>query len=454
MRLIIGASIDNRTHCIDLLEHRAGKSLSKCRTGKFCFTHGICRMNNTWSLIWKIDSRAASKVEQCLCLQELFCSHFCCYLHHRIITGICNNIPQCLCTMRIRPYRTLDIRITIRTKRLATITDKSICFWNLAFFQCSRHNDRLHNRSRFICLSNTEVTPHGIQRRHCIFITHCRNFFFGILAGKISRIIQIIAVPTIHGNDLTGRWLHCDHTDIFCSHGFFKSINIFFNNLLYTHIQGCYNTLSVFRIDDRLFHICIVIDISILTAIRPHQRTVIVTLQSYVCRISGKCKSNRIICKLIKRITSQIIFFKPYPFYICPLCFLCIWQLAVFSRRFIIFKSFFLIHGELLLQDLILAVLRILGGKDRPNLVFIKSQHVCQCSYCRFYIFFIRVDGLAVKDHRIHFLTCRQDITVTVINISSFRWKSTALILLLCLCQNLLFVFFATGSINISNSAQ
>ena len=324
MRLIIGASIDNRAHGVDLLDHGTGKSLSERGTCKLCLAHRICSMNHTRTFIWKVDSGTASEVKQRLCLEVLFRSHLGCNLHHRIVTGVRDNIPQCLCSVCIRPNRTFDVRIAIRTKGLSTITDKCIVLRNFTLFQCTRHNDRLHNRSRLIRLCHTEIVPHGIQGCHRILIIHRCNLILRINTRKITRIIQVITVPAIHGNDLTGRWLHCDHTDIFCSHGFFKSINIFFNNLLYTHIQGCYNTLSVFRIDDRLFHICIVIDISILTAIRSHQRTVIVTLQPYVCRISGKCKSNRIICKLIKRITSQIIFFKPYPFYICPLCFLCI----------------------------------------------------------------------------------------------------------------------------------
>ena len=40
-------TVANALKIVENLEHRAGKSLSKCRTGKFCFTHGICRMNNT-----------------------------------------------------------------------------------------------------------------------------------------------------------------------------------------------------------------------------------------------------------------------------------------------------------------------------------------------------------------------------------------------------------------------
>ena len=40
-------TVEDALSIVENLEHRAGKSLSKCRTGKFCFTHGICRMNNT-----------------------------------------------------------------------------------------------------------------------------------------------------------------------------------------------------------------------------------------------------------------------------------------------------------------------------------------------------------------------------------------------------------------------
>ena len=63
MRLIIGTAVDNRTHRIDLLEHRTGKSLSECRTGKLSLSHCFFCMNYTGSFIRKINSRTGSEVK-------------------------------------------------------------------------------------------------------------------------------------------------------------------------------------------------------------------------------------------------------------------------------------------------------------------------------------------------------------------------------------------------------
>ena len=134
MRLIIISTIHNGAHSIDLLKHGTGKSLSECRAGKLSLAHGICSMDNTRSFVWQVNACPGSKIKYTLCFDELLTAHSCSDLHHTVITGVCNNICQRLCTVGIRPYRTLNKSIC--TKGLASITYKSIRSTDLAFFQC------------------------------------------------------------------------------------------------------------------------------------------------------------------------------------------------------------------------------------------------------------------------------------------------------------------------------
>ncbi len=94
VRLIIISAIDNRTHCIDLLKHRTGKSLTECRAGKLRFSHGLCRMDNARPSFGRSIPVREPKLNRTLCFQESLCPHFGCDLHHCIITGVCNYLPK------------------------------------------------------------------------------------------------------------------------------------------------------------------------------------------------------------------------------------------------------------------------------------------------------------------------------------------------------------------------
>ena len=211
MRLIIISAIDNGTHRIDFLDHGTGKTLSKSRTCKFCFPHTVFSMDNT-----------------------------------------CAFIRQCLCAMCARINRTLDHSIS---KSLRSIAYKCICFLYRTIFQCRSHDDRLYNRSRLIGICDAEITPHTIQSLHCFHIIHRFDFIFCIYSGKISRIIQIITVTTIHGNNLTGGRIFNNDTYILGPHCLFKSINIFLNNLLCTDVNAGLNAFSIHRSNNGLLHI-------------------------------------------------------------------------------------------------------------------------------------------------------------------------------------------------------
>ena len=455
MWLIIITTVDNGTHGVDLLDHSTGKSLSECRTCKFCLTHSLCGMDYTGAFIRKVNTCPAAKIKECLCFQELLCSHFSCNLHHAIVAGIGDYITKCLCPMGIRPYRTLNVSVSVGTESLTTVTDKSIIYGNTSLFQGACHNDRFYNRTGLKSICNTEVTPHTIERLYGLFIIHGINLCLRINLGKIPGIIQIITVSTIHGKDLTCGRFHYNNTDVFGSHFGLESIYVFLNDLLCTYIKRSNNTFSVGRLDNGLFHIGIVIDVSILTSVCTGKSTVVVTFQTYICCISCQRKSYGITGKIIKRITSQIIFFKPYTLYITSLFFLLIRQIAVFGNCRIFIKFLLVIHGQLFLDDLILAVFGLFGAKSGADIIFIQPQYFCQCPYRRFYIISLfRVNCLTVQDHIVYLVAGCQYIPIPVINISSFGRKDIALILLLSLSQHLFFVFVSADSIDISDPAQ
>ena len=56
-------TVANALKIVENLEHRAGKSLSKCRAGKLGLSHCLFCMNYTVSFIRKIDSRTGSEVK-------------------------------------------------------------------------------------------------------------------------------------------------------------------------------------------------------------------------------------------------------------------------------------------------------------------------------------------------------------------------------------------------------
>ena len=252
MRLIIISAIDNGTHRIDFLDHGTGKTLSKSRTCKFCFPHTVLSMDNTCAFIRQVNPCPCSEIKQTLCFDKLSSSHLGTNLHHCIITGVCNYLSQCLCAMCARINRTLDHSIS---KSLRSIAYKCICFLYRTFFQCRSHDDRLYNRSRLIGICDAEITPHTIQSLHCFHIIHRFDFIFCIYSGKISRIIQIITVTTIHGNNLTGGRIFNNDTYILGPHCLFKSINIFLNNLLCTDVNAGLNAFSIHRSNNGLLHI-------------------------------------------------------------------------------------------------------------------------------------------------------------------------------------------------------
>ena len=223
MRLIIISAIDNGTHRIDFLDHGTGKTLSKSRTCKFCFPHTVLSMDNTCAFIRQVNPCPCSEIKQTLCFDKLNSSHLGTNLHHCIITGVCNYLSQCLCAMCARINRTLDHSIS---KSLRSIAYKCICF-----------------------------LYHTIQSLHCFHIIHRFDFIFCIYSGKISRIIQIITVTTIHGNNLTGGRIFNNDTYILGPHCLFKSINIFLNNLLCTDVNAGLNAFSIHRSNNGLLHI-------------------------------------------------------------------------------------------------------------------------------------------------------------------------------------------------------
>ena len=347
MRLIIVASVNNRTHGIDLLEHGTGISLSKSRAGKLCLSHGIHGMDNSRSLIRKIDSGSASEIKKTLCFNKLFCSHFFRNLHHSVIAGIGDHMHQILCSMGIRINRTFNKCVVIGSKRLSAVTDKIISLCYAAFFQSACHNNRLYNRSGLKGICHTEIIPHGIQCSYGFLIIHGLDLFLGIKAGKISWIIEIIAVPGIHGKDFSCIGILHHNTYVLSSHFFLKTVYIFFYDLLYAHIQSGNNIFPVYRLNDRLFHVRLTVKISVLSAVSPHQSAVVIALNSHVSHISGKSKTNGVAGQTLKRITSQIILLKPHAFDVSSLFFFRIRQRTVLLYCGICFKFLFLVHGKL-----------------------------------------------------------------------------------------------------------
>ena len=356
MRLIIVTSVDNRTHGIDLLKHGTGISLSECRAGKLCLSHGIHSMDDSRPLIRKIDSGSASKIKKALRFNKLFCSHPFCDLHHSVITGIGDHMHQILCSMSIRINCTFNKCIIICSEYLSAVADKIVIFGYAAFFQSASHNNRLHNRSGFKSICYTEIIPHGIEGSYRFLIIHGLNLFLGIKARKISRVVEIIAVSGIHGKDFSRIGILNHNANVLSSHFFLKAIYIFFYDLLYTYIQCGNNIFPVHRLNDRLFHVRLTVKISVLSAVSAHQSAVVIALNSHVRHISGKSKTNGVAGQTLKRITSQIILLKPYTFDVSALFFFCIRQRAVLLHNGICFKFLFLVHGKLFQKNLILAL--------------------------------------------------------------------------------------------------
>ena len=263
---------------------------------------------------------------------------------------------QILCSMGIRINRTFNKCVVIGSKRLSTITDKIISLCYAAFFQSACHNNRLYNRSGLKGICHTEIIPHGIQCSYGFLIIHGLDLFLRIKAGKISGIIEIIAVSGIHGKNFSCIGILDYNAYVLGSHFFLKAVYIFFYDLLYAYIQSGNNIFSVHRLNDRLFHVRLTVKISVLSAVSAHQGTVVVALNSHIRHIPGKSKANGITGQTLKGITSQIILLKPYTFDVSALFFFCIRQRAVLLHSGICFKFLFLIHGKLFQKNLILAL--------------------------------------------------------------------------------------------------
>ena len=305
MWLIIISTIDNGTHGVDLLDHRQRISLSKCGTCKLCLSHGLAGVDYTASLIRKVNAGSCSEVERTLRFEEIIFSHFRRDLHHTIVTGIGNNIGKCFCSMGIGPYRAFNkCRSSFRTKGLSSVADKTICLGNGSHLKSRTHNNGLYYWSRFVCVCHTEITPHSVQGIYGFLIVHGRNLTLGINVGKVSRIIQIVTVTTIHGQNFSCFWIFDNDTDILGSHFFFKSIYILLHNLLKPQVKGSFYAFSVGGLYDRLLHIRIVVDVSILSSVNTAKRCIVITLQTCICHISGKCKTNGVTGCFIERIGS------------------------------------------------------------------------------------------------------------------------------------------------------
>ena len=126
MRLIIITAVDHRTHGVDLLEHGAGKSLAERRTCKLCRSHSIRGMDDTASLVGKIDTRSRSEIKKTLGFDELIRAHGRRDLHHTVITGIGDNFPWTLGSMSAGPHRTFDVGLAVGSEGLSAVALKSI----------------------------------------------------------------------------------------------------------------------------------------------------------------------------------------------------------------------------------------------------------------------------------------------------------------------------------------
>ena len=189
-----------------------------------------------------------------------------------------------------------------------------------------------------------------------------------------------------------------------------------------------------------------------MSSIHAGKCRIVISFQSGIRHISGKCKSNGITGSLIKRIRSEIIFFKPYT---CdPGTFFQLRgsQFTVVSRIFVFFEGFFVVHGDLFLYDLILTFLCTAVGEKLPHLIFIKSQNFYKRLDGRLHGILILIDLQTVKDHIIDLVAGCQDIPVSVIDISSFCRECLIFIFLLSLTQHLLSIFASAGGIDIGNS--
>ena len=217
-------------------------------------------------------------------------------------------------------------------------------------------------------------------------------------------------------------------------------------------IKGSLNTLTVCGLNNSLFNIGIVVNVTILSAVNTGQSGIIISLKPDICHISGKCESNGITGRLVEWIGSQIILLKPYTCDPGTLLELCVRQSAVFPRIFVLFKSLLVIHGNLLLYDLILTRFRIIICKKLAHFRFIQSQHFSQCFDRRFNSILVFIHFQAVKDHIINLVAGCQNIAVAVVNVSTFRRQRLVLIFLLCLAQYLFPVFTSACGINIGNS--
>ena len=273
-------------------------------------------------------------------------------------------------------------------------------------------------------------------------------------AGHIPGFVKIIPVASVHGNDLASIGIFHDYADILGAHSLIEAVHIFFYDLLGSHIKRGHDTVAVRRLYNRLFHAGITVHISVLASVRSHQGAVVIAFDPHVRHIPGKGKADRVAGQRLERIRSEVIFLKPYAFYIFSLCLLRFRKCAVFRYGSILFKSILLIHGKLFFQDLILAFLGIAVCETVADIRFVQPQNCGQGPDGRFDVFRIRIHCLTVQDHIIYFIAGGKDIAVLIIDIAPPCRQHTVLIPLLRLGKHLTGISVSACGIDISDPCQ
>ena len=258
-------------------------------------------------------------------------------------------------------------------------------------------------------------------------------------------MIQIIIRIRSFCKNLSILRIHHDHSGILTSFSlclfilvfFVKCKYMLFYNTLHLKINCWYNSASIIRFLHSSFKSRTFIQIPILPAICSIQNGIIWCLYSITSHISIRCKSDYITCQCLIRILPCIIFLQPYALHIRIMLRICC-NLLKFLRLCIA-NSFF--------QDNIPAVRILLHLSTDCSLL--QTETLCQYFYCRIHILFVTCYHFGIDYNIIYSLTCRKFRTVTVYDISTFKWNRTVIILLLI--QHDFGIFFSFRSIDISN---
>ena len=94
MRLIIISAVYHCIKCRIFLDHRAGKSLTEGIGRQLYLVHAVPVIQYTGTFVRKVDPCPASEIKQSLVFQEWCDLHFHSDLHHRIVTGIFDNLTS------------------------------------------------------------------------------------------------------------------------------------------------------------------------------------------------------------------------------------------------------------------------------------------------------------------------------------------------------------------------